>query len=235
MENLIRVSESKLMSSKRIAEKTGKRHDHVLRDVRNMITELEKEGSPNLGGHYQVVSYTGIDNNVYTEEILLNERLSLCLGAGYSIPLRMMIIDDWAEMKAQSMSGSLSTMDILQIAMRSEQERLRLDAENKVLAPKAEYTDKVLQAEGTMTTTNVAEDLGMTAQALNKFLVNHGVIRFHDGRYILTARYLGKGYADTRTHVDTKNRVHHYLVWTEYGRAFINGLINPDLSFSKAS
>jgi len=40
MKDLIQNSE-KTMSSKRIAEKTGKLHSHVLRDIRNMVDELD--------------------------------------------------------------------------------------------------------------------------------------------------------------------------------------------------
>jgi phage regulator Rha-like protein len=85
------------MSSKRIAEKTGKQHAHVLRDIRSMLDELSKIDNPNLDDtKYQIVA----DERGYTSEIKLNERLSLCLAAGYSVVLRMAIIDDWAQMKA---------------------------------------------------------------------------------------------------------------------------------------
>lgn len=42
-----------MMSSKRIAEKTGKEHKHVIRDIRVMIDELKKDG-PNLSHEFLV-------------------------------------------------------------------------------------------------------------------------------------------------------------------------------------
>lgn len=41
-----------VMSSREIAEMTGKRHDHVIRDVRRMLTELEIT-APTFGDNYQ--------------------------------------------------------------------------------------------------------------------------------------------------------------------------------------
>jgi hypothetical protein len=95
MKDLIQNSE-KMMSSKRIAEKTGKLHKNVLRDIRSMVDELDGSNLSHLD--YQEVK----DVRSYTAEVLLNERLSLCLASGYSIKLRMMIIDDWASMKTQA-------------------------------------------------------------------------------------------------------------------------------------
>lgn len=42
---------TKRMSTREIAELTGKRHDHVLRDVRNLI-EQGAIGDPNFGVSY---------------------------------------------------------------------------------------------------------------------------------------------------------------------------------------
>jgi hypothetical protein len=99
MENLVNINQpksEKTMSSKRIAEKTGKLHSHVLRDIRNMVDELDNPNVDHL--NYREIK----DSRGYTAEVFLNERLSLCLASGYSIKLRMMIIDDWASMKTQA-------------------------------------------------------------------------------------------------------------------------------------
>jgi hypothetical protein len=95
MKDLIQNSE-KMMSSKLIAERTGKLHTNVVRDIRNMMDELDESHLSHL--NYRETK----DNRGYTAEVFLNERLSLCLASGYSIKLRMMIIDDWASMKTQA-------------------------------------------------------------------------------------------------------------------------------------
>ena len=92
---MIVKQDTKMMSSKRIAEITGKTHSHVLRDIRDMISQLD---DPDMdSSDYQVFG----SNNGFTDHVLLSERLSLCLATGYSVQLRMMIIDDWAKMKQE--------------------------------------------------------------------------------------------------------------------------------------
>ena len=81
------------MSSKEIAEITGKEHKHVLRDIRNMLGELE---GPNLDpDEFQEL----IAGNGMTAEIRLNRRLSHILVSGYSIPHRAKIVDRWLELE----------------------------------------------------------------------------------------------------------------------------------------
>lgn len=64
-----------VMSSREIAELTGKRHDHVIRDVRGMLTELEI-ASPKLGGRCQ--HETGSDRTAY--QTLITPKGLVCLA-----------------------------------------------------------------------------------------------------------------------------------------------------------
>ena len=66
------------MSSREIAELTGKRHDHVMRDIRNMLAEL-KITDPSFGGSYQD------SQNRQQSEYLLDEEHTLCLTSGYDV------------------------------------------------------------------------------------------------------------------------------------------------------
>lgn len=128
------------MSSKHIAERTKKEHSHVIRDIGNMIDELKKD-EPNLDdSDYQTIR----DNRGYVSEIFLNERLSLCLAAGYSVKLRMAIIDDWAEMKSKTIKPKeLSRLEILQIAIEAEQRNIELTKQIEEQKPKVEFYDDI--------------------------------------------------------------------------------------------
>ena len=59
--------------------------------------------------------------------------------------------------------------------IEEQKEKQRIEEENKILAPKAEYTDNVLQAEGLITTTAIAKDFGMSARKLNGILNKEGI------------------------------------------------------------
>ena len=103
--------------------------------------------------------------------------------------------------------------------------------ENKELAPKAQYTDEVLQSISTFTTNQIAQGLGLTAIALNRKLHAAGVQFRQSGQWFLTAKYKGKGYATNRVYSYTNTRTgltetSQTLVWTENGRLFIYSLKN---------
>ncbi|EPL5740983.1 Rha family transcriptional regulator [Pseudomonas aeruginosa] len=74
------------MTSREIAELTGKQHKHVIRDIREMLDALEKDG-PVLG-HVREEK----DSRGYTENFHLDRELTETLVTGYSIPLRHKVI-----------------------------------------------------------------------------------------------------------------------------------------------
>lgn len=79
-----------MMSTKEIAELTGKRHGHVIRDCEDMIIDILTSGhNPNLGHeHYQAL----IDYRGFVSEVLLNRDLTETLVMGYSPALRYAVV-----------------------------------------------------------------------------------------------------------------------------------------------
>ena len=88
--NLI-VNESMTMSSREIAELTGKRHDNVRADIQKMGEELSLifQEKPEHSGGRPVMAYH------------LGKRECLILISGYSLELRARIIDRWQELERQ--------------------------------------------------------------------------------------------------------------------------------------
>lgn len=96
-------------------------------------------------------------------------------------------------------------------------------------APKVEYADNVLNSAGTHTTTQIAKELELSAQTLNKLLHSFGVQFRQGNQWLLYAKYQNKGYMKTRTHSynrkDGRTSTMLVSVWTEAGRMFIHNVI----------
>lgn len=117
---------------------------------------------------------------------------------------------------------------------QSEHRRLvRLQHEQVELleaqAPKVEYADNILNSATTYTTTQIAKELGLSAQYLNFTLKSHGIIEKKGGIWTATETYVGKGYLTVKSYPyrgsSTRERTNFGTVWTEAGRMFIHSLI----------
>ena len=111
----------------------------------------------------------------------------------------------------------------------AQQKKLIAEQETEIdrLLPKALYADNVLDSISCYTTTQIAKELGMTAQELNRLLCAERVQYYQSGQYMLYAEYAHRGLAKSRTHFDLfvgRDTVctRMYLVWTEKGRKFIH-------------
>lgn len=115
----------------------------------------------------------------------------------------------------------------------SENQRLLKlkDRQDKIMleqAPLVEYAQNVLDSYDTFTSTQIAKELGMSAQALHKFLNDAGVMFRHGSQWFLYAKYQAKGYVKTREHTyqrkDGRTGLFLTTVWTEAGRMFVRRL-----------
>jgi prophage antirepressor-like protein len=102
------------------------------------------------------------------------------------------------------------------------------------LKPKADYVDEVLDSITCVTTTQLAKELGMTAQELNRRLCEMRIQYWQSGQYMLYADFARQGLARSRTRKHTLKHgmvlTEMYLVWTERGRDFIHRLFNKNLA-----
>jgi len=87
------------MTSLEIATLTGKLHKHVMRDIREMIAALEKDG-PDLDRAIKSCTYTA-GNGKQEVCFILDEISTLTLVTGYDIVLRDKVITRWKFIEEQ--------------------------------------------------------------------------------------------------------------------------------------
>lgn len=140
--------------------------------------------------------------------------------------------DTEADIMAKALMIAQRTIDSKQQRIQMlEGEREALAQENRMLAPKAQYTDEVLQSTSTITFTELAKELNLSSgRALLERLLRARILYRQSGRYLPMSRYADKGYFAARTHkfFHTNGDIgtSTITVVTERGRAFIHQLIN---------
>lgn len=137
MNALINASTNPTMSSREIAELTRKRHDNVMRTIRDLIDgqiltpQIEESTFEHVGNSYKC--------------FLLNKRDSLVTVARLSPEFTAAVVDRWQELEAAQLKApaQLTTLEILQMAMQAEQGRLQAIVErDHAIATKAQIGSK---------------------------------------------------------------------------------------------
>ena len=289
--DLIQFGESeRMMTSLEIAEVTGKSHAHVMRDIRNIIKQINQSTSGlvipddikddyhrgdrtqykylsektqnilfdfcfnnNTGSKYTIreSSYKdakGEDRNMYE----LNKKACLLLSSGYDVNLREKIIDRWEELEIKARTNMITLpnfTDPAEAAMawakeyrekkvlaienqslhkeivRLEQDNSNLAAEVQVLSDDKNYLDLIMRSRSLMTVTQIAQDYGMSAKAMNQILANMGIQYKNNGQWILYSKYKDGGYVSSRSIDITRSNGMPDTVmqteWTQAGRRFL--------------
>lgn len=229
------IIKKETMTSLEIAEVTGKRHDSILRDIRNILSQ-------GVDAHNFVeTSYTDKSNRqqkCYT----LTKKGCLILASGYDVILREKIINRWEELETKERNKyqvPQSFAEALMLAAKQqeqiEEQQRQLEANSKEIVelngaiaemePKVTYVDMILASKETVTTTQIAQDYGQSANAFNVLLRNFGVQHKVGGQWVLYAKHLPFGYVQSDTfpivHKNGTNGTVMHTKWTQKGRLFL--------------
>lgn len=128
-----------------------------------------------------------------------------------------------------------------QLEAQTEQQQATIklqDKEIKEAAPKVNYYNNHLQSVNTLTSTQIAKQIGMDAEKLHKKLKDTNVIYRQSGQWLLHSPYSTWGLHSTRTQTYTRSDgsigTNIYTVWTEKGRRFIIALSESEWNVRKA-
>ena len=129
------IHETDRMNSLEIAELTGKRHDAILRDIRNLLKQgvshhnfvetSYKQPQPR-GGYKELPCFE------------LTKKGCLILASGYDAVLREKIIDRWEQLELEKRKPQTpqTYLEALKALVSSEEEKQRLAQEKKQLEEK---------------------------------------------------------------------------------------------------
>lgn len=130
---------------------------------------------------------------------------------------------------------------VRELEAQTEQQAQTIGIQQKeltVAAPKVKYYDDTLASTDCLTTTQVADDLGISARALNQQLANAGIQYFQSGSWHLKGKYREWQLASTRTYNyikgDGSTGTKVNLVWNQRGKRFILALYNNDFNVKDA-
>lgn len=112
---------------------------------------------------------------------------------------------------------------------KEKEQNLLLQQEIGELKPKADYVDEILKSTGTLATTQIAADYGISAQKLNKLLHEARLQRKVNKQWVLYSEHMGKSYteSDTIPIVRSDGREDTVLQtrWTQKGRLKIHEIM----------
>lgn len=185
------------MSSVDIAALTGKQHKHVIRDIKNMLDELQKDG-PVLG-HVREER----DGRGYIASIHLDRELTETLITGYSVVLRRRVIQRLHELEQQPQLIPQTLPEALRLAadLAEQNSHLRLVVQDQ--APKIEALALISSANGTMCLTDAAKHLKVQRKRLLEWLKANRWIyrRENSARWVAYQPRLAAGLLDHKVSV----------------------------------
>lgn len=222
------------MSSREIAELTGKRHSDVMRDIRVMIDRIS--ASADLRWHCETETYAD-EQGKPREMYRMDKDTTLTLVSGYDAVLRFRIIKRWQELESAP-SGTFDLAAMTSAALRElaakVEEVATLKAAVITMQPKADFYDHVAGSEALFDRSDAAKLLRTGPKRLWASLRDWKVVQASGTPY---QKYYDLGYfrlVPVLVHKGEYSIPYQQTMVTGKGLAWLKALMDSQVMPSKA-
>lgn len=164
------------MNTLDISELVQSRHDKVKQSVER-LAERGVITLPPMGEK----ATAGRPTTFYVFSGEKGKRDSIIVVAQLCPEFTARLVDRWAELEGKN--RELSKMEILQMALESEQQKLALQQQLEIQAPKVAFVDKYVAGNGNKTFRQVAKLLQIKEYKLREFLESNRIMYKLNGEW----------------------------------------------------
>jgi Rha family phage regulatory protein len=184
------------MSSLDIASVTGKRHDNVMHDIRQLFKELDQD----------TLEFQGIYLDAHKRRkpcFYLPRREVDILLTGYSAKMRAAVVDRWRALEAEHKFGALSIpknlTDALSLACTLAYQVEVLEQQLAEDAEKVDFYNKVYERDDLLNPTKAAKLFGTGRNRYLQYLRDHKILMSRPHQQNMPyQKYLDAGYFEVK-------------------------------------
>ncbi|HAR3417320.1 TPA: phage antirepressor [Staphylococcus aureus] len=202
---------------------------HVDEDDKEILTSrnMTLENLPNRG--LTAVNESGLYSLIFSSKLESAKRFKRWVTSDVLPAIRKHGIYATDSVIENTLNNPDYIINILTEYKKEKEQNLLLQQEMGELKPKADYVDEILKSTGTLATTQIAADYGISAQKLNKLLHEARLQRKVNKQWVLYSEHMGKSYteSDTIPIVRSDGREDTVLQtrWTQKGRLKIHEIM----------
>lgn len=180
------VAPATTMTSREIAELVESRHDKVKQSIER-LAERGSIGLPPLGEYLDGLGRPA-------KEYRICKRDSYIIVAQLSPEFTARLVDRWQELEARAGAPvELSRLQVLELAMQSERERLALAEQLAAAAPAVAFVDRYVDSTGTKGFRQVAKLIRAKETEFREFLLDQKILYRLGGEMVPFAQHLDAG------------------------------------------
>lgn len=231
------------VDSRQVAKMIGKRHDNLIRDIDGYVNILGQTSKLRTDNFFVKSSYQAGTGKTYPCYNLTRKGCDMVankLTGEKGVLFTAEYVTKFEEMEKQiKMQQLLPDFNNPVEAARAwaneveakQKALVALEQVNKELEeakPKLTYYDTILNSVGTMTSSQIGADYGMSAIKLNRILNEQKLIKKVNNQWILYAKYQNQGLTESKTFdVEHGSIVGSYVStrWTQKGRLKIHEIL----------